>query len=95
MPIASSGVTNEGEYTFTSDVLYLDLAANGAVERPKQVLAPEVPAHGFLKGDVVGDHITQLHSNPPKLNSATSAGCRDVLSSAKADGGRQLDHRLG
>jgi hypothetical protein len=47
MPIASSGVTKEGEYTFTSDVLYLDLAANGAVERPKQVLAPEVPAHGF------------------------------------------------
>jgi hypothetical protein len=24
------------------------------------------------KGNVVGDHTAQLHSNPPKLNSATS-----------------------
>jgi hypothetical protein len=58
MPVASGWPTKKGKYFVMINFLYLNLTADGAIERPKQVSAPEVAAHRLLKGDVVGDHIT-------------------------------------
>jgi len=72
MPIASRGTPKEGEHTGVINILYLDLSTNGTIERKKQISTPEGLSNGLPKGNVVGDHTAQLHSNPPKLNSATS-----------------------
>ena len=73
MPVARRWATEEGKYAIGVDVLNLNLPANGAIERPKQEpAAGEDASYRVLMGKVVADHIMELHSKPPKLNSATS-----------------------
>jgi hypothetical protein len=55
------------------NVLNLNLAANGAIKRPKQEPAPgEDASYRVLIGKVLADHIMEVHGKSPKLNSATS-----------------------